>query len=97
MPAERPYSASSVQRQVCGDWMVVCPVVCEPVSTECSLLSGNLTGVSAIFRLSRQFSHRRSGCAAGIFDKFPRTINRVKLSDNRDRIRTNKEIRSGHQ
>src|SRR6266404_4794299 len=61
------------------DWMVVCPVVCEPVSTESSLLSGNLTGISAIFRPSRQFLHRRSGCAARVFDKFPNAINRVKL------------------
>jgi hypothetical protein len=33
-----------------GDWMVVCAVGYEPVSTEYSLLSGNLTGNSAIFR-----------------------------------------------
>ena len=79
------------------DWMVVCPVVCEPVSTESSLLSGNLTGISAIFRPSRQFLHRRSDCAARVFDKFPNAINRVKLWNNRDRIRTNWEIQSGYQ
>jgi hypothetical protein len=77
--------------------MVVCAVVCEPVSTQSSLLSGNLTGISAIFRPSRQLLHRRSGCAARVFYKFPKTINRVKLSDNRDRIRTNWEIQSGYQ
>jgi hypothetical protein len=62
-----------------------------------SLLSGNLTGISAIFRPSRRLLHRRSGCAARVFDKFPKTINRVKLSDNRDRIRTSWEIQSGYQ
>jgi hypothetical protein len=31
------------------------------------------------------------------FTKFPKTINRVKLSDNRDRNRVNSEIQSGYQ
>src|SRR5258708_14482355 len=30
--AERPYLASYRKRAVCGDWMVVCAVICEPVS-----------------------------------------------------------------
>src|SRR6266404_2708341 len=32
IPAERPYLASYRKRAVCGDWMVVCAVICEPVS-----------------------------------------------------------------
>src|SRR5260370_42002546 len=32
IPAETPYLASYRKRAVCGDWMVVCAVVCEPVS-----------------------------------------------------------------
>jgi hypothetical protein len=31
------------------------------------------------------------------FAKFPKKINRVKLSDNRDRNRINSEIQSGYQ
>jgi hypothetical protein len=31
------------------------------------------------------------------FNKFPKTVNRVKLSDNRDRNRVNREIQSGYQ
>src|SRR5258706_15410626 len=34
IPAEKRYSASCRKRAVCGDWMVVCAVVCEPVSAE---------------------------------------------------------------
>src|SRR6266850_4129198 len=49
IPEEAPYLASTRERVVCGDWMVVCAVGYEPVSTEYSLLSGNLTGYSAIF------------------------------------------------
>ena len=32
IPAETPYSASYRKRAVCEDWMVVCAVICEPVS-----------------------------------------------------------------
>jgi hypothetical protein len=31
------------------------------------------------------------------FNKFPKKINRVKLSDNRDRNRINSEIQAGYQ
>ncbi len=40
IPAERPYLASYRKRAVCGDWMVVCAVICEPVS----LLFGQYQG-----------------------------------------------------
>src|SRR6266850_2923225 len=33
IPAEEPYLASTRERVVCGDWMVVCAVNYEPVST----------------------------------------------------------------
>jgi hypothetical protein len=33
IPAETPYSASYRKRAVCEDWMVVCAVRYEPVST----------------------------------------------------------------
>src|SRR6266481_7668866 len=32
IPAEAPYLASTREAVVCGDWMVVCAVICEPVS-----------------------------------------------------------------
>jgi hypothetical protein len=38
--AERPYLESSRKWAVCGDWMVVCAVRYEPVSTGDSLLTG---------------------------------------------------------
>jgi hypothetical protein len=44
IPVETPYPASYRKRPVCGDWMVVCAVKYEPVSTCNSLLSGKLTG-----------------------------------------------------
>src|SRR6266403_521827 len=40
IPAETRYSASCRKRAVCGDWMVVCAVICEPVS----LLFGQYQG-----------------------------------------------------
>jgi hypothetical protein len=38
IPAERPYLASYRKRAVCGDWMVVGAVCCEPVSARLDLL-----------------------------------------------------------
>jgi hypothetical protein len=74
----------------------VCTVGYEPVSTEYSLLSGNLTGNFAIFRPWRQFYIREAAVPQRFFTKFPKKINRVKLSDNRDRNRINSEIQSGY-
>jgi hypothetical protein len=44
IPAETPYLASYQKSAVCEDWMVVCAVICEPVSTRNSLLTGKNTG-----------------------------------------------------
>src|SRR5216684_4290295 len=38
IPAEAPYLASTRERVVCGDWMVVCAVTREPVSASHPLL-----------------------------------------------------------
>src|SRR4029077_16547001 len=38
MPAETPYLTSCWKRAVCGDWMVVGAVTCEPVSASHPLL-----------------------------------------------------------
>ena len=51
IPAEAPYLASTRERVVCGDWMVVCAVRYELVSGENSLLTGKLTGYFTIFGL----------------------------------------------
>jgi len=48
IPTETRYSASCRKRAVCGDWMVVGAVICEPVSTRNSLLTGKNTGNFAI-------------------------------------------------
>ena len=47
IPAERPYLASYRKRAVCGDWMVVCTVRYEPVSSRQSLIMGVLQGIFA--------------------------------------------------
>ena len=39
IPAEEPYLASTRGRVVCGDRMVVCAVICEPVSPVSTLFS----------------------------------------------------------
>jgi hypothetical protein len=62
-----------------------------------SLFSGNLTGDSAIFRPLEAFCIRETAVLQWFFAKFPKKTNRVKLSDNRDRNRTNSEIQSGYQ
>src|SRR6266404_5423338 len=51
IPAETRYSASSRKRAVCGDWMVVRAVICEPVSPGFRLRSGNFLQNSANNRL----------------------------------------------
>jgi hypothetical protein len=48
IPAERPYLASYRKRAVCGDWMVVCAVMCELVS---SLITGNFLKITPHNRL----------------------------------------------
>ena len=62
-----------------------------------SLFSGNLTGKFAIFRPWRHFYIVEAAVPQRFFTKFPKKINRVKLSDNRDRNRVNSEIQSGYQ
>jgi hypothetical protein len=54
--AETPYLASYRKRPVCGDWMVVCAVRYEPVSTSNSLLKALLQGIFVKNRLFRIFA-----------------------------------------
>jgi hypothetical protein len=74
IPAEEPYLASTAERVVCGDWMVVCAVRYEPVSV---LISGLL---QRIFANSRLLSKKCSLFAALIqwlAAKFPKNRNRA--------------------
>jgi hypothetical protein len=62
-----------------------------------SLFSGKLTGKFAIFWVLEALHIGEAPVPQRFFTKFPKTINRVKLSDNRDRNRVNSEIQSGYQ
>src|SRR5882757_1305288 len=55
IPAEAPYLASTRERVVCGDWVVVCAVRYEPVSDCNSLIRAVLQG---IFREIRAFAQK---------------------------------------
>jgi hypothetical protein len=57
--AETPYLASYRKRPVCGDWMVVCPVRCKPVS-DC--ITGQFTGELINARSDRPGFHENSLC-----------------------------------
>ena len=97
-PAQTPYLASCRKSAVLEDWVVVCAVPCEPVSTE------YFPVIREFNREVRDFSALRgifyiveTAVPQRFFTKFPKKINRVKLSDNRDRNRVNSEIQSGYQ
>ena len=62
-----------------------------------SLFSGKLTGKFAIFWVLEALHIGEAPVPQRFFTKFPKTINRVKLSDNRDGNRVNSEIQSGYQ
>ena len=80
IPTETARFESAWKSAVRKNRMVVCAVGYEPVSTEYSLLSGKLTGNFAIFRPLRQFCIREVAVPQRFFTKFPKKINRVKLS-----------------
>src|SRR5258705_12902628 len=52
IPAETHYSESYRKRAVCEDWMVVCTVICEPVSIAGT---GNFLKISGQSRLSEGY------------------------------------------
>jgi hypothetical protein len=45
IPAEAPNLASTRERVACGDWMVVCAVIYEPVSSRSCLITAFLQGI----------------------------------------------------
>jgi hypothetical protein len=91
-PAETPYLASYRKRAVCGDWMVVCAVRYEPVSTCNSLLTGKLTGNFAISTLLEAISERKTPVPQPLLGKFPAKINREIIFRNREVFGKNREI-----
>jgi hypothetical protein len=68
-----------------------------PSPLNISLFSGKITGDFAIFRPWRRFHIGEVAVPQRFFSKFPKKINRVKLSDNRDRNWVNSEIQSRYQ
>jgi hypothetical protein len=96
-PQKRPVwrSTGNVRFARAGWWCAQSDTNRSPL--QIPLFSGNLTGDSAIFRPQRHFCIGEAAVLQWFFAKFPKKINRVKLSDNRDRNRTNSEIQSGYQ
>jgi hypothetical protein len=92
IPAETPYLASSQNRAVCGDWMVVCAVRYEPVSTCNSLLTGKLTGNFAFLGPQKPISFHETTALQRLFTKFPTQINRENILKNREISGKNREI-----
>ena len=82
--AETPYLASYRKRAVCGDWMVVCAVRYEPVSTSNSLIRAVLQG---IFRKIRGFAQQRLSVAQSfqtLGRKFPGEASREFFRASRE-------------
>jgi hypothetical protein len=77
---------------VCGDWMVVCAVRYEPVSTCFSLLTGKITGYFAISTLLEAISERKTPVPQPLLSKFPTKINRETIFGNREIFYRNREI-----
>jgi hypothetical protein len=72
--------------------MVVCAVICEPVSTPQFPANREKYREFCDLGASSADSIARSRCAAATFSKFPAQINREKMRDNRDRKSGNREF-----
>src|SRR5258705_6772582 len=81
-PAETPYLALWRKRAVCKDWMVVCAVRYEPVSTCNSLLTGKLTGNFTFLGPQKPISLHETTVLQRLFTKFPTQINRENTLKN---------------
>jgi hypothetical protein len=91
IPAETPYLASYRKRAVCGDWMVVCAVICEPVSNAAFPANRAITGNFSEIGLLEVLVERRNLHAAGLLRRFLLKINSEKIL----RIQGNASRRSG--
>src|SRR6266481_1761832 len=72
--------------------MVVCAVICEPVSTCNSLLTGKLTGNFAFLGPQKPISLHETTVLQRLFTKFPMQINRENILKNREISDKNREI-----
>ena len=81
IPAETPYSESYRKRAVCEDWMVVCAVKYEPVST--SNVSGFLQGIFANCCLLSENAGEFTASIQSLANSFPKNRNRRLEAANR--------------
>ncbi len=75
--------------------MVVCAVICEPVSTCNSLLTGKLTGNFAFLGPQKPISLHETTVLQRLFTKFPTQTNRENILKNRELFRKNREFSLG--
>src|ERR1700737_4921756 len=96
IPAKIPTETASLEPArrsvVWKDWMVVCAVRYEPVSTCNSLLTGKLTGNFAIPGLLEAISEAKAPAPQPLLSKFPTKINREIIFGNREISGKNREI-----
>src|SRR5258705_13586420 len=77
IPAETPYWESYRKRAVCEDWMVVCAVMCEPVS---GLISALLQGIFSNCCLLSENAPRFAALVQWLTSEFPKGRNRPLLA-----------------
>jgi hypothetical protein len=65
--------------------VVVCAVICEPVSASNSLLTGKLTGNFAISTVLEAILQPKVSVPQRLLAEFPTKINRENFADIRDR------------
>jgi hypothetical protein len=92
IPAETASFRSTTVSAVREDWMVVCAVRYEPVSTCNSLLTGKLTGNFAILGPQKPISLHETTVLQRLFTKFPTQINRENILKNREFLSGNREF-----
>jgi hypothetical protein len=92
IPAETAHLQSTTVSTVQEDWMVVCAVRYEPVSTCNSLLTGKLTGNFSVSGLLEAICKRKAPVPQPLLSKFPAKINREIIFDNREISGKNREI-----
>jgi hypothetical protein len=79
MPAETACLESARGLTVQLDWMVVCAVICEPVSIANSLLSGKLKGNFAKSGVFGRIRTEIETVVQALVREFPKNVNREFL------------------
>jgi hypothetical protein len=77
--------------------MVVRAVICEPVSTSNSLLTGKLTGNFAIFAVLGAIFQPKAAVPQQLLLEFPTKINRENFADIRDGNLSNRVFLASYQ